>query len=382
MLSKGAFSSAELSHLGKVHPFTRQLDVVFPSSDEFEKALSQLCTSYCRAQLSLSELHEFASNITGPGRRVNISIASVFLAVPNTTECNDTWCIDQRGVLTLCVSKTLYEQLGLVGRKMPFKGCPEQYVASAVTRAQEKAALLTWDNIWAQSGFGKWDVVYHGGISASGDGAAVHSSHSHVQVEPRIQRSVDVHVPIPALALVRENHLKDAEDAEETEEWQDRTSELYEWVGLACLGAQRLKANDRVDPYVGVYDAPSPSCIGSITHLCWKGLLDPVFTQSVIDTSIALLTNASAQNDTQTFIAITRHAYPQSPVSFIPPSGTTAEPGISIEVQKEVPLRVPRADSEDTSCLILTPFSDGELSKDDGIWVMAESVGQWDARWG
>jgi len=52
-------------------------------------------------------------------------------ALPSASECDDTWCIDPRGVLTLCVSKPLYEQLGLVGKRLPFKGCSEQYGASA-----------------------------------------------------------------------------------------------------------------------------------------------------------------------------------------------------------------------------------------------------------
>lgn len=52
------------------------------------------------------------------------------MPLPVQRDADDTWCVDPRGVLTLCVSKTLYEQLGLVGQKVPFKGCPERYGAS------------------------------------------------------------------------------------------------------------------------------------------------------------------------------------------------------------------------------------------------------------
>ena len=37
------------------------------------------------------------------------------------TRNDDVWCIDTRGVLTVCVCKETYEKLGLVGQKMPFK---------------------------------------------------------------------------------------------------------------------------------------------------------------------------------------------------------------------------------------------------------------------
>jgi ribonucleases P/MRP protein subunit RPP40 len=48
----------------------------------------------------------------------------------------------------------------------------------------------------------------------------------------------------------------------------------------------RLFANDRVDPYVSVYECPAPSYVGSITHLRWKGSLGPEFVQSVINAGL------------------------------------------------------------------------------------------------
>jgi len=43
-----------------------------------------------------------------------------------------------------------------------------------------------------------------------------------------------------------------------------------------------------------------------------------------------------------------------------------------------VPTRFPRADSEDTWSLIL----EREAKEEDIQWIMVESLGQWDARWG
>lgn len=51
----------------------------------------------------------------------------------------------------------------------------------------------------------------------------------------------------------------------------------------------RLKANDRVDPYVALYEHPSPSCVGNITRLRWSGLIGPAFLQSVIDIALYVI---------------------------------------------------------------------------------------------
>ncbi len=50
-----------------------------------------------------------------------------FCALSSGAHDDDVWSIDPRGVLTLCLCKETYETLGLVGKKLPFKGCPERY---------------------------------------------------------------------------------------------------------------------------------------------------------------------------------------------------------------------------------------------------------------
>ncbi|KAH7915262.1 ribonuclease P 40kDa subunit-domain-containing protein [Hygrophoropsis aurantiaca] len=378
-LSYGDFSSVVLKEFGTRHLFNRQVNIVFPSSDVLEDALSQLETTYYKANFSLSEAHEYASEIT-PCADDGDSYRS-FLAVPDTDDCDDTWCIDQRGVLTLCISKILYEKLGLIGENQPIKNRSEQYfihippswlaatVESAAIRDREVKGLRIWDDIRTQAGLGRWQVVYHA------MGTAVTPTHEVLKVKPHIERFTDVYVPIPALAPCPAETFKDIELEDEAQEWQDKANELFEWVGLACLGAQRLKANDRVDPYVSVYDPPSPSRIGNTTQLCWKGLLHPTFIQSLDMTSqsISSLLSRSESND-QRFIALSRHGYPRSPVASI---STKANHGA-----KKASFRHPQLDSEDTSCLILTA-THSEQSNRFGQVMMGESKNtkHWDASW-
>ncbi|KAF9240612.1 hypothetical protein BU15DRAFT_45598 [Melanogaster broomeanus] len=260
------------------------------------------------------------------------------------------------------MTKRLYERLGVVGKKLAFKGCPEQFVihiplqretASVAVRERQRTALKTWDSIRAESGLGKWEVAYVGG------GGGV------VEVKARLRHDTDVYIPDPELP----------ESADESvEDRQQRLGSLFEWAGMACLGAQRLKANDRVDPYVAVYEAPSPSRIGNTTHVRWRGLMDGGFVQSIslIEGSRSIVSTSQPDDDSSSSISIIMHSNVTGPVSYIPSSA----PGVSEASDREAPLRVPSREAEDTSCLIVSCTSGRPT------WALGQSIGKWDARWG
>jgi hypothetical protein len=120
--------------------------------------------------------------------------------------------------------------------------------------------------------------------------------------------------------------------------------------------------------------------------LKWKGFLAPQFVQSVINTAMyagppksgaGLTKNRSslaADLHPQNFISITGHVIPTSPVSYIPPSRGTQP--------LDSPLRIPRTSAEDTWSAILIPCRPTILSPTAGVWINAESIGQWDRRLG
>ena len=220
MLTNGSLPSTQLDRLAAAHPFTQQvllivfleseilditdspqLDIVFPASDDLEKALASVQPTHRKKRCTLSEFLDFASSSANgyaahskwrdQNTETRLVLHSDIIALPSTSECDDTWCIDPRGVLTLCVSKSLYEQLGLVGKRLSFKGCPEQYGTSGIqghygscakeklietpsavmriplrqetesagVRARQKTALKLWDEL-RENGPGKWEVLY------------------------------------------------------------------------------------------------------------------------------------------------------------------------------------------------------------------------------
>jgi len=148
-------------------------------------------------------------------------------------------------------------------------------------------------------------------------------------------------------------------DREEHDDWKISFEEFQEWLGLACMGSQRIQASDNVDPYIASYHPPEPNSIGTVTHLRWNGLLHPDFTHALLQTSLDTL----SVDGSPPFIGVIAHSNTNTPVGFM----NCREP------ERAAPARSTRSDGEDTRCIIFTS---------EGLWSLTETVGQWDARWG
>jgi ribonuclease P/MRP protein subunit RPP40 len=134
----------------------------------------------------------------------------------------------------------------------------------------------------------------------------------------------------------------------------------------------RLQANDRVDPYIAVYEPPAGSMTGKLTHIRWRGLLPPDFVQSVVCATMCdpaifpFLSRINActrspilSSQPSWFVAITSHPFVGCPVSYIPASHM--EPGATPRKKSTTePMGGPW-------CLILA--SDDE--KRQGAWMKA-----------
>ncbi|KAF7798655.1 hypothetical protein EIP86_009879 [Pleurotus ostreatoroseus] len=207
--------------------------------------------------------------------------------------------------------------------------------------AKVKAALTAWDARLEDS---KWEVVYHCAkeIAQLDAQADVHV------VQPKFRTSSQLIVP--------EVSLECPKGEEEREEWDEAVSSVLEWSGMACLESQRLQANDKTDPFIAVYALPTAHRIADVQHFRWTGLLAPVFVQNVLN-----ICRGSS------FLSLTANAIVRSPVTYTSP----LSPHRSF-------LRAPREESEDVWTLLLQSSSEN----DTGRWLLAESIGKFDTRWG
>ncbi|KAG6328990.1 hypothetical protein ID866_10100 [Astraeus odoratus] len=204
----------------------------------------------------------------------------------------------------------------------------KQETQSVAVRARQRRALNIWDDSRAESGHGEWEIAHVGGGLSTG------TLHQTKIVKPQIWRYSDMFVPVIDIPQSKE---------ESSEDREERIGGLLEWVA--------------------VYEPPMPSTVGNLTHLRWRGLMDSAFVQSVIAAATSLTTTGST--DDASFISVIMHSNPIAPVSYIPPSSI----GSAME---ETPPRVPRLDAEDTLCLVLA----------NNTWMLGQSIGRWDARWG
>ncbi|RPD59019.1 hypothetical protein L227DRAFT_504442 [Lentinus tigrinus ALCF2SS1-6] len=337
-----------------------QVDVAFPSSASLHAALEELQCTYRTCECSLSDFLQFAkphvNHLTTESKVVAHGLASATQS--------DVWCLDSRGVLTLAVNKQTYESLGLVGERLPWKQCEDIHVIHtyvgytgpqhgdmkpwATYGAKEAAAIRAWDERR-----GPWKTMFH---MQNPESNLPPKSTAHEPKKVMITRS-NVHIPdVKEADLLNQSSLP-----EDVEDWDERVSSLFEWVGLASLDSQRLLASDRSDPYISVYEPPAPSHVGDLATMRWSGFLPSSFVQGILDTII------SPNIPSPSFVSITASSVPTCPVTYIPK-----------DLGKAPPLRAPRSDSDDTWSLVYAREPEGSPSS----WVLAESVGRWDQRWG
>lgn len=342
-------SGSSLRRLAISHPFTQQLDVVFPASDVLKEKLSVLSAEYRSRTWTLAEFAAFAQPHV---QRYTVESDLIAIGKPGHLD-DDVWCLDTRGLLTLAICKTTYEKLGLVGRALPWKEHQDVYIVRVSLHAQApalanetvhvygpkvQAALAAWDQRR-----GAWNLI------ACGPANLAEAAGTPTQVQPAVRTLQNVFIPKPKL------HAR-PKDPDAAEEWDEDVAALFEWVGLACLGSERLRVYDKPDPYIAVYTPPSPNYTGTVLHMRWAGLLSPQFVQSVIDIA-----------SEAPFACVVANSVVQSPVTYTP-----RPPSM------HYPVRAPRAQSEDTWSVMMSRRE----GSSDVDWLLAASIGKWDSRWG
>ncbi|KAK0501522.1 ribonuclease P 40kDa subunit-domain-containing protein [Armillaria luteobubalina] len=362
--STGNDKGKKIQRLASSYPFIRQLDVIFPSHDVLENALLLLKTHYARGKSTLSDIIASAKEL---GPESNLTVLST------NFDDDDIWCIDPRGILTLCVAKDTYETLGLVGKKVVLgygRKHPneERHVINIPLQANTESkgnkkrrdeSLKAWDGRREP-----WSIV-----STSKDSAELTRFGTVRSVECQKTSMDNVRIPIVDISPRPDGSQDDIDD------WNETLHGLFEWVGMAGLGAQRLHVNDRVDPHVSLYESPSPSNIGNITHLRWRGLLGPDFVQSIIDIITFVrsqlmdnkLTPPGRKISSPQFISLTSHNFPYTPVPYLPRSAFTPSDS---ETGFITPVVDPTKRSGDTWSMIFVPGGKAESL----TWVIAETA--------
>jgi len=390
VISTGRLHSNRLLELSVSRPFVHQVDAVFPFNHELEATFRELETDYCTSHAPLSEIYQTLHACSQePGLSGDLHVASTGAFLPDAWSSRD-------GSIVLSAGKETFEALGLPGVKFSsyMTGAPEQYLINIsmntpTTNVRSHDFILDslarWDQSREESGEGQWDFAFHISRPDKGAGPLSPSCTRLHKVRPAVQHLQNICVPTSALSPRPRVHPTSArrvgrhnvsqgegvtsevdDDNDALQDWNEKASAYFEWIGMVNIGAQRLRANDRVDPYVAVYSTPAPFTVGDVVHVKWYGFLTPQFVQKIVDTAVHGATSSSVP-----LIGLTIHG--------------------STEVPVLTPSRMPRSEGANTVSVILFPGDadqgPGMTNKTDNgkgscSWAMVESIGKWDTRFG
>jgi hypothetical protein len=84
--------------------------------------------------------------------------------------------------------------------------------------------------------------------------------------------------------------------------------QLQEWIGLACIQADRLRVNDKVDPFISRYSLPETCIHGDIYITRIRGFISP----EVIIEFIASINSRYKKND-GFWMALNVHGFDNNP---------------------------------------------------------------------
>ena len=109
--------------------------------------------SKMRVPLSIRWSHKGSSLLCGKkkvSRWHSPMSYSKFLMLSRDKNTDDVWCIDSRGIATLFLSKDTYEQLGIVGKPLPFKKRVKHERGTIIGVLRLRAADDEWPRIVVQ----------------------------------------------------------------------------------------------------------------------------------------------------------------------------------------------------------------------------------------
>ncbi|KLO07422.1 hypothetical protein SCHPADRAFT_836759, partial [Schizopora paradoxa] len=294
------------------------IDIVLPCHDLLETALKSLHDKFWTGRYPLSQILEAANHLsdqfTQKGELIALSLGSID---------EDTWCIDNRGVLSLLLSKETYESLGLIGVECS-EGHGQKfhlYDRTSKQIAKAKVSIKLWDERRSSSAESMWSVAFHTSNRTSKESAVTCDIHKLSSII--IPKSPSIHPP--------PSNTTGPERDESLEDWNSSTAELFEWTGMACLHSQRLNANDSVHSYVSSYEPPQPNYIGDLVHLRWCGLLSPTFVKSILNAITLTLRSApslkahipfineccSASKPSPSFVSVTCNTVRNVPITYL-----------------------------------------------------------------
>ena len=71
---------------------------------------------------------------------------------------------------------------------------------------------------------------------------------------------------------------------ENEHELRDSCTDIQEWLGLVAIDSPRIRADDRIDPYLSRYQVPNrDECkTSNLVKVSWRGLIPPDWVMKML----------------------------------------------------------------------------------------------------
>ncbi|CAG8656903.1 3963_t:CDS:2 [Acaulospora morrowiae] len=263
------------------HPFNHHLELFIPapiSSQQLKQFSKEIF--YYKADIPLSYFLErsFVQNYVRSGRVIALSL-SEGIDISDIISLDDTgnyrWNVlrvmkRDVGTLTLNLTKDTYEQLGLTGNPSKF-GSKQRFVV--------KVDLLEKSMIPGKKGFERVKWCFNNSLTDPFSFLI-----SFTNLDPRESQEINFPSTFNAKKLMVDQKIETLndiitpevdiiKDTTQEKQWRSDVVEIYDWIGLVSLKAQRVFSHDHVDPYISVYSSPEPNKSGDGTILRWTGFI-------------------------------------------------------------------------------------------------------------
>ncbi|CAG8786909.1 5735_t:CDS:2, partial [Racocetra persica] len=249
------------------HPFNHRIELLFPtllSPQQENKFLKE--TFYYKADIPLSYFIErsFVQDYLQRGRVVAQSLGEGI-------DVSNVIALDGFGTLILNLTKDTYEQLGLPGKPAKFGPDRQRFVI--------QINLLEKSMIPGKKGFERIKWCFNNTLSDPFPFLisyvdSVTQETQKITFPPTFNaKKLTVELKFEKLNNIIFPDMEAIKTASNEDQRRSDIVEIYDWFGMASLQAQRIRSQDKVDPYISVYTPPGPCLSGNGSLLCCTGFI-------------------------------------------------------------------------------------------------------------
>ncbi|CAG8443951.1 10866_t:CDS:10 [Ambispora leptoticha] len=249
------------------HPFNHQVELFLPGDISLHQAHS--CSRkgfYYRAELPLTYFIEksFVQEYIATGEVIALSLSEGI-------DITNVFALDGKGNLILHLTKDTYEELGLTGKPAKFGPKRQRYVVTI--------DVLADSMIPGKKGYERIKWCFEHTLSGNFPFLI-----SYVNVADKKYREINFPSAIKTQKIFLNESLSRIENiltpdlnsiklTTNKEEWISNAIEIYDWIGMASIKAQRIREQDSVDPYISTYRSPEPCSSQNGILVRWTGFV-------------------------------------------------------------------------------------------------------------